>query len=109
MSYSADMTAMALPLHLGGLHPMESLLMGGLALAPFVILAVVVTVVSRRDRRAEREERTERAVDRPTGRVTGRAGEAGGAQPQATRDEPSERDTNTARSTDTAAPQSVQQ
>jgi hypothetical protein len=42
-----------LPLHLGALHPMETLVMGVLALGPFVILAVVVTVVSRRDRRTE--------------------------------------------------------
>jgi cytochrome c-type biogenesis protein CcmH/NrfF len=40
-------------MHLGTLHPVETLVMALLALAPFVILAVVVTVVSRRDRRAE--------------------------------------------------------
>lgn len=45
-----------LPLHLGALHPMETLVMAVLALGPFVILALVVTVVSRRDRRTETGE-----------------------------------------------------
>ena len=45
-----------LPLHLGALHPMETLVMGLLALGPFVILALVVMVVSRRDRRTESGE-----------------------------------------------------
>jgi len=47
------MAALLIPLHLGALHPVETLAMGVLALGPFVILAVVVTIVSRRDRRAE--------------------------------------------------------
>jgi hypothetical protein len=38
-----------LPLHLGGLHPYEQLLVYLLAFGPFVVLAVVVYVVRRRD------------------------------------------------------------
>ena len=55
MSYSVgmDLPTLLLPLHLGALHPMETLVMALLALGPFVILAAVVTVVSRRDRRTE--------------------------------------------------------
>jgi hypothetical protein len=69
MSYDAGMDLLAVPLHLGGLHPVETLLMGVLALGPFVILAVVVTVVSRRDRRDEREQtQATREGTRPPGR-----------------------------------------
>jgi hypothetical protein len=74
--------------HLGALHPVETLAMAALTLGPFVVLAVVVTVVSRRDRRAD------------------------GAG-QATRDEPGREpgpeDTSGSTTTETAAPQSVQQ
>lgn len=68
--------------HLGALHPVETLAMTLLALGPFVIIAVVVAVVSRRDRRQEA---------------------------QATRAEPERRDDAGSSTTDTAAPQSVQQ
>jgi hypothetical protein len=37
------------PLHLGGLHPYETLLLALLAFGPFVVLAVVVMVMRRRD------------------------------------------------------------
>jgi len=37
------------PLHLGGLHPFEQVLVMGLAFGPFVVRAVVVFVVRRRD------------------------------------------------------------
>jgi hypothetical protein len=46
----------ALPAHLGPLHPMASLLVWLLAFGPFVVLAVVVYVVRRRDAAAEDEE-----------------------------------------------------
>jgi hypothetical protein len=39
--------------HLGALHPVESWALVGLALVPFLVLAVVVALASRRDRRAE--------------------------------------------------------
>ena len=39
------MDALVVALHLGALHPMETLAMSVLALGPFVILAVVVTIV----------------------------------------------------------------
>jgi hypothetical protein len=38
------------PLHLGGLHPVEQVLVGVLAFGPFVVLAVVVHLQRRRDR-----------------------------------------------------------
>jgi membrane protein implicated in regulation of membrane protease activity len=80
------MAAMVTVLHLGALHPVEALLTAALALAPFAILAVVVTVVSRRDRRqATRAEDDPAGVDR------------------------AERDDTRSTTTDTAAPQSVQQ
>jgi hypothetical protein len=78
------MAPMALAQHLGALHPAETLAMAALALGPFVILAVVVTVVSRRDRRVD---------------------SAG----QATRDDPDPAGRSDSTTTDTAAPQSVQQ
>jgi hypothetical protein len=37
------------PLHLGGLHPIEQVLVYALAFGPFVVLAVVVYVVRKRD------------------------------------------------------------
>ena len=42
------------PLHLGGLHAHEQVLVAVLAFGPFVVLAVVVAVVRRRDRAADR-------------------------------------------------------
>jgi hypothetical protein len=40
------------PLHLGALHPAESWVLAALTLVPFVVLALVVALASRRDRRA---------------------------------------------------------
>jgi hypothetical protein len=100
MSYSGRMEATAVPLqplHLGALHPVETLAMAVLALGPFVILAVVVTVVSRRDRRADAEARH------------GEPGTGCGAGGQATREERAARDDARSTTTDTAAPHSVQQ
>jgi hypothetical protein len=37
------------PLHLGGLHPVETILVALLAFGPFVALAVVVYLQRRRD------------------------------------------------------------
>jgi hypothetical protein len=37
------------PLHLGGLHPFEQVLVYALAFGPFAVLAVVVYVVRKRD------------------------------------------------------------
>jgi hypothetical protein len=82
------MTGLVVPLHMGALHPLESLFLAALALAPFVVLSVVVTVMSRRDRRAHAQRRVAR---------------------QATRVDPPRRETSTSTTTDTAAPQSVQQ
>jgi hypothetical protein len=88
MSYTGGMSAVVVPMHLGALHPMETLAMAALSLGPFLVLAAVITVVSRRDRRAE----------------AGRPGED-----QATREATAGRDGTGATTTDTAAPQSVQQ
>jgi hypothetical protein len=44
-----DPFEIALPLHLGALHPFEQLLVALLAFGPFVVLFVVVYVVRRRD------------------------------------------------------------
>jgi hypothetical protein len=90
------MPVLVVPLHMGALHPMESLVMAALALGPFVILAVVVTVVSRRDRRT----RPERAGGGRSGRP---------ADGQAARVDPDGPDAAGSATTDTAAPQSVQQ
>ena len=76
---------MALAQHLGALHPAETLAMTALTVGPFVVLAVVVAVVSRRDRRSD----------------------ADGAQ--ATRVVPGRAEPGESTTTDTAAPQSVQQ
>jgi hypothetical protein len=46
----------ALPLHLGGLHPFETALVALLAVGPFVVLAVVVLVMRRRDAMEEQDE-----------------------------------------------------
>ena len=43
------------PLHLGGLHPYEQLLVLAIAFGPFVVLGIVVFVVRRRDIAEERE------------------------------------------------------
>jgi hypothetical protein len=92
--YSGVMVPLVAPLHMGALHPVESLAMAALALGPFVVLAVVVTVVSRRDRRAER------GSGLPQGR---------GACGQATRADLAHPAGATATTSETAAPQSVQQ
>ncbi|MGH3314688.1 MAG: hypothetical protein ACRDO0_00955 [Nocardioidaceae bacterium] len=91
------MDALVIPLHLGALHPVETLAMGVLALGPFVILAVVVTIVSRRDRRAEAREQ---AADL-------RGSET--AEAQATRDRTARWEAANSTTSDTAAPQSVQE
>ena len=44
-----NLALLVLPQHLGGLHPFEQALVMGLAFGPFVILAIVVYVVRRRD------------------------------------------------------------
>ena len=82
------MDVLVIPLHLGALHPVETLAMGVLALGPFVILAVVVTIVSRRDRRAEAREV---------------------ADAQATRDRSASWEAANSTTSETAAPQSVQE
>ena len=46
-------SAVVVPMHLGGLHPNETALLGLLAFGPFVLLAVVVAVLRRRDAREE--------------------------------------------------------
>ena len=98
------MDALVIPLHLGALHPVETLAMGVLALGPFVILAVVVTIVSRRDRRAEARER---AADPATGDLE--AGDLAGAGAQATRDRSARWEAANPTTSDKAAPQSVQE
>jgi len=42
-----------IPLHLGALHPFEQALVFGLAFGPFVVLALVIYLVRRRDLAAE--------------------------------------------------------
>jgi hypothetical protein len=44
-------------MHLGKLHPIEKLLVGGIAFGPFVVLAIVVYVVRKRDIAEEEAER----------------------------------------------------
>jgi hypothetical protein len=90
------MDGLVIPLHLGALHPVETLAMGMLALGPFVILAVVVTIVSRRDRRAEARERAEVTSAEPAGA-------------QATRDRSARWEAANSTKSDKAAPQSVQE
>ena len=43
-------------LHLGGLHPLEQLLVYGLAFGPFIVLGIVVYVVRKRDLADEDDE-----------------------------------------------------
>jgi hypothetical protein len=43
------MSSALVPLHLGSLHPYETALLALLAFGPFVVLAVVVVVMRRRD------------------------------------------------------------
>lgn len=86
------MSALVVPLHMGALHPMESLVMAALALGPFVVIAVVVTVVSRRDRRTQVGGEDER-----------------GQATRVDRTDPARREAGTSTTTETAAPQSVQQ
>jgi len=47
--------------HMGNLHPFEKLLVGAIAFGPFLVLAVVVYVVRKRDVAEEEAER--RAVE----------------------------------------------
>ena len=44
-------------LHMGNLHPIEKLLVGVIAFGPFVVLAIVVYVVRKRDLAEEEAER----------------------------------------------------
>lgn len=44
-----------IPLHLGGLHPVEQWLVVAIAFGPFVVLGFVVYFVRRRDLREEHE------------------------------------------------------
>ena len=46
---TAEAVSALLPLHLGALHPYEQVLVIALAFGPFVILALVVYVIRRRD------------------------------------------------------------
>jgi len=100
MSYSDGMPGLVVPLHMGALHPMESLVMAALALGPFVILAVVVTVVSRRDRRTEPGRPGPEGPAQRSGRP---------AEGQAARVDPARPEATGSATTETAAPQSVQQ
>jgi Flp pilus assembly protein TadB len=95
------MDALLIPLHLGALHPVETLAMGVLALGPFVILALVVTIVSRRDRRAEARERG--------GLKSAEKADLEGAGAQATRDRSARWEAANSTTSDSAAPQSVQE
>jgi hypothetical protein len=54
----------ALPLHLGGLHPFEQLIVLLVAFGPFVVLFVVVYVVRRRDMTDQQDEPGEGASGR---------------------------------------------
>lgn len=55
----AVMTSLTpVPLHLGALHPYELLLVLVIAFGPFVVLAVVVFVLRRRDLRDESRDST---------------------------------------------------
>jgi hypothetical protein len=98
------MDALVIPLHLGALHPVETLAMAVLALGPFVILAVVVTIVSRRDRRAEARER---AADLGTADLEGADLERAGAQ--ATRERSARWEAANSATSDKAASHSVQE
>ena len=54
---SAVTAALALPAHLGAVHGVERVLVAVLALAPFVVLAVVAVVVRRRQARDDEPDR----------------------------------------------------
>jgi hypothetical protein len=58
-------SSLALPLHLGSLHAYETVLLAVLAFGPFVVLAVVVFVLRRRDIAAEEAEHSADAHERP--------------------------------------------
>ncbi len=63
MTAVADLVAW----HLGGLHPVEQLLVLVLAFGPFVVLGVVVAVQRRRALAAEEAERREQGDAGPSG------------------------------------------
>ncbi len=48
-------------LHLGNLHPVEKLLVAGIAFGPFVVLGIVVYAVRKRDLAEEEAERPAQA------------------------------------------------
>lgn len=68
-------------LHLGSLHTYETVLLGVLAFGPFVVLAVVVYVIRRRDIAAEELEAAEGGTpergDDSAGDRAGRRGTVG--------------------------------
>jgi hypothetical protein len=47
---------LSVAMHLGPLHAADAYTLTALALAPFVVVAVIIALVSRRDRRAERDK-----------------------------------------------------
>jgi len=51
------LVAPAVPMHLGALHPFETVLLMLLAFGPFVVLAVRVAMIRRRDIAEEERER----------------------------------------------------
>jgi len=57
------MNALLVLLHFGNLHPIEKLLIGGIAFGPFIVLAVVVYVVRKRDIAEEEAERRAAEAD----------------------------------------------
>lgn len=55
------MVTPAVPLHLGALHPAETVLTLALAFGPFVVLGMVILVRRRQDRLADERELREQA------------------------------------------------
>jgi hypothetical protein len=64
----------AVPLHLGGLHPYEQLLVMLLAFGPFVVLGVVVLRLRRRDLAAEARSGAEGPPERVAAQPRGGLG-----------------------------------
>jgi len=60
-----NVAPLGLPQHLGGLHPFEQALVMGLAFGPFVILAIVVHVVRKRDLAEESAEQARKPSGDP--------------------------------------------
>jgi hypothetical protein len=55
------------PLHMGALHPVEQLLVLGVAFGPFLVLFVVVYVARRRAIEEERQDQQDQQSDREVG------------------------------------------